>query len=312
MKTNRILQTLDYEEAIVHDVQAGIPISLERVLLVISGLRTDKEIQSYQTKIDDIFHHFLSKCNKDGLLTRTEAPLYLHRRIAQCLFEYLWNSKPKRFGEHFLLTDVIDAQLSPDLHHPVGTCIGLTCLFSVLGLRAGLNLSVLMDSEHLLSRLNLGDHTIDIDHTDPQGFDCRNCEDFFEFSLPALAANVLNSRGMQNERSGQLAAAKKDYQKAVRVNPDYANAYNNRGNMIFLDEDMEGAIADYDAAIRLNSSFCEAYCNRGMAKQRLGRHDEARLDYNTAISLNSAYTDARTCVQLLDDAERDTQCFRQG
>ena len=71
--------------------------------------------------------------------------------------------------------------------------------------------------------------------------------------------------------------------------------------MRFRGEDIEGAIVDYDDAIRLNPCFCEAYCNRGMAKQKLGRYDEARLDYNMAMGTNSGYTDARRCVQLLDE-----------
>ena len=225
--------------------------------------------------------------------------------LQKCLFEYLWISKPKRFGEYFLLTDVIDAQLNSDVQHLVGTCVGLTSLYSVLGLRAGLNLSLMVASDHLLSRLNMGQQTIDIDHTDPQGFDCRKSEGFREFPLLTLTANVLNSRGLRNESNGRFEAAKEDYQKAVLVNPEYANAFNNRGNMRLRDEDIEGAIADYTEAIRLNPCFCEAYCNRGMAKQRLGRYDEARQDYRMAMSTDSEYSDASKCLQLLDDIEHD-------
>jgi len=301
MRASIDLQTLDYEETILHDIRDGILISLEKVLLVLSGLKTNEEISCYQHKIDDLVGRFQNKCSKENPLNHSKLPLYLHRSISQCLFEYLWTSKPKRFGGYFLLTDVIDAQLNPDVHSSVGTCVGLTSLFSVLGLRAGLHLSLLMDSEHLLSRLRVGEQMIDIDHTDPQGFNCRNCQDFSEFPVLMLAANVLNCRGLRNERNGKFIAAKEDYQKAILVNPYYANAYNNRGNMTLLGEDVEGAIVDYDEAIRLNPSFCEAYCNRGMAKQKLGRYDEARLDYNMAMRMNSDYTDARKCVRLLDE-----------
>jgi tetratricopeptide (TPR) repeat protein len=227
--------------------------------------------------------------------------------LAQCLFEYLWNSKPKRFGEDFLLTDVVDAQLNPDVHSVVGTCVGLTSLYSVLGLRAGLNLTLLLASDHLLSRLRVGQQSIDIDHTDPQGFDCRNCTEFREFPLITLFANVLNSRGLRNETRGQAAAAKADYDKAILVNPAYANAINNRGNLRFREGDLEGAIADYTEAIRLSPGFCEAYCNRGMAKHRLGRYDEARRDYHLAMSTNEDYADARACLQVLDDTEHPSR-----
>ena len=294
------LKILDHEETILRDIKDGTVGSIEKVLLVLSGLKTDEEIRSYQYKIDDIFGRFLNKCGGNGFSVRSKPPAYLHRTIANRIFEYLWNSKPKRFGEYFLLTDVVDAQLDPDLNRLVGTCVGLTSLYSVLALRAGLNLSLLADLGHLLSRLRVGDQAIDIDHTDPQGFDCRTGEDFREFPLPALIANVLNSRGLRNERSGHFADAKADYRKAIMVNPEYANGYNNRGNMRVRDEDIDGAIADYTEAIKLNPGFCEAYCNRGMALQRLGRYNEAREDYNIAIGANPDYGDAGKCLLLLD------------
>jgi tetratricopeptide (TPR) repeat protein len=297
------LQTLDHEATILRDIKDGTPVSLERALLVLSGLKTDAEIRSYQNKIDDVFDRFLNRCNHKIPSDQLRPPAYLHRSMAKWLFDYLWNSKPKRFGEHYLLTDVVDAQLNSDVECLIGTCVGLTSLYSVLGLRAGLDLSLLVTSEHLLSRLRVGQQTTDIDHTDPQGFDCRNCEDLREFPLLTLTANVLNSRGLSSESRGEIAAAKADYQKALLINPKYANAFNNRGNMKFWDADIDGAMADYTEAIRLDPGFCEAYCNRGLAKHRLGRYAEARQDQIMAMGINAEYSDARTCLQLLDDIE---------
>jgi tetratricopeptide (TPR) repeat protein len=301
MRANVNLHALDHEETMLRDIKGGTPDSLERALLVLSGLKTEAAIRSYQHKIDDIFGRFLKKCDHKSLSEWSKPPAYLHRPLAKCLFEYLWKSKPKRFGQSFLLTEVVDAQLDSNVNRLVGTCVGLTSLYSVLGLRAGLDLSLLVALDHLLSRLRVGQQAIDMDQTDPQGFACRNGDGFREFPLLTLTANVLNSRGLRNEKSGRFLAAKADYQKAIWVNPEYANAYNNRGNMRFWDEDIEGAIADYTEAIRLNPCFCEAYCNRGMANHRLGRYDEARQDYDMAVSTNSEYSDARRCLQLLDD-----------
>jgi len=306
------LETLDYEESIIRDIKNGTQVSLERALLVLSGLKTDVQIQYYQFRIDDIFSRFLMKCDIESSAELSMPPSYLHQSIAKCLFDYFWSSKPKRFGDSFLLTEVVDAQLDSDVNRLVGTCVGLTSLYSVLALRVGLDLSLLAASDHLLNRLRVGQQTLDIDHTDPQGFDCRNCEDFRELPLLNLTANVLNSRGLKKEETGEFTAAKADYQKAVLVDPEYANARNNRGNMRFRDEDIEGAIADYTEAIRLNPYFCEAYCNRGIARQKLGRYDEARQDFNSAVSTDSEYSDARKCLQLLDDFEYTKPATEKG
>lgn len=293
------------EGPLIRDIRNGAPVSLEWALLVLSGLETDGAIQSCQEKIAKIFGRFLERSAYPYLPFR-KAPPYLHREIAKSLFDYLWNSKPRRFGEYFLLTDVVDAQLDPDVNRPVGTCIGLTSLYSVLGLRAGLELSLLLNSQHLLNRLRVGGQTIDIDQTDPQGFDCTVGNGFREFPLPMLAANVLNSRGLKSETDGRLEAAKADFDKAILVNREYANALNNRGNMKLGVKDIEGAVSDYNEAIRLDPSFCEAYCNRGIAHHILGRLDEARRDYNRSICANSEYGDARRCLRILDEIEQDS------
>ncbi len=281
----------------------GMVVSIERTLLVLSGLEAEQDLHSYECKIEDIFARFLKKCNLTHFSDPSNPPLYLHRDIAECLFQYLWNSKPKRFGDHFLLADVIDAQLDANISHAVGTCIGLTSLYSVLGLRAGLNLSLLVNADHMLSRLRVGRESLDMDHTDPQGFDCRSSSEFRELPLWTLAANVLNSRGLRHEMSGRFQDARADYERAIAVNPDYANAYNNRGNMRFRDADLQGAVADYTDALRLDPTFAEAHCNRGMAWQKLERYKEARDDYTRALSLDSGYGDAMRCLELLDEIE---------
>ncbi len=77
--------------------------------------------------------------------------------------------------------------------------------------------------------------------------------------------------------------------KAIRLNPDYAEAYYNRGNAKNALGRHDDAIADYDEAIRLNPDDAEAYNNRGNVKNALGRHDDAIADYDEAIRLNPDY-----------------------
>lgn len=290
----------DPEHRLLQQLRDGSIRVLERALLELSGLKTLSDLSAYRLKIGVLFSRFLDRHDHGWFLGQRRPPGYLHREIAQSLFEYLWTSKPRRFGEHFLLADVVDAQMSPDPHLPVGTCVGLTSLFSVLALRGGLHLSLLASPEHLMSRLRVGEEVIDMDHTDPQGFDCRGASGMREYSLPLLTASVLNCRGLKQEASGSRSAARSDYEKALWVHPDYANGWNNRGNMKFWEGDMAGAIEDYTEAVRLEPCFAEAYCNRGMTRQRMGRHAEARRDYLAALRVKPEYPDARQCLDSLD------------
>lgn len=281
-------------EALLRD---PAPALFERALLVLAGLASDQEIQAYQNKIDRVYRYFLDKCKRHQPVAAGPLPLYRHLSVARCLFEHLWNSKPQRFGDRYQLTEVIDAQLHADLRRPVGNCVGLTALYSVLGLRIGLNLSVLATSAHVLSRLRIGHRTIDLEHTDPDGFDCRVGAEFVEFPVSLLSAHVLNSRGLNREKEGRFAAAGADFCKAIRINPDYANAFNNRGNVRGREGDLAGAIADYTEAIRLNPLIYEAYCNRGIARMRIGKTREAQADFRATLAIHPDYGDARMYLE---------------
>ena len=70
----------------------------------------------------------------------------------------------------------------------------------------------------------------------------------------------------------------------------------------------EDAIADYDEAIRLKPDFAEAYYNRGFAKAALGRNDGTREDLETALELAQNANDTDLVVevkQLLRDLDAD-------
>jgi tetratricopeptide (TPR) repeat protein len=284
---------MDLEEKLIQDIRAGKTVSLERGLLVISGLQTEGEIETYTQKLDQIYNGFIERLTSKSPLSPASTRKYMTRSMAKWLFEYLWNTKPRRCNSNYLLADVIDAQLNPDIHHKVGSCVGLTSLYTVLGLRKGLDLTVLVSDSHVVNRLRVDDTTDTIDNTDPQGFNCSiKEEEFLEHPPVKLMANALNCRGMEKERAKNLSEAKEDYDKAIEINPDYASPYNNRGNVKSKQGDYTGAVKDYDRAIELSWQFVEAHCNRGIAKENLADFTGALEDFDRAIELNSEYVDA--------------------
>ena len=105
-------------------------------------------------------------------------------------------------------------------------------------------------------------------------------------------ADAYNNRGNAKNNLGDYNAAVADYNEAIRLNPKYANAYNNRGNAKSNLGDHTAAVADYDESIRLNPKNAIAYNNRSVAKTRLGEHTAAIADYDEAIKLNPEYAQA--------------------
>jgi protein O-mannosyl-transferase len=83
-----------------------------------------------------------------------------------------------------------------------------------------------------------------------------------------------------------------DYNKAIELQPLYAEAYNNRGVLFRAQKKYDEALKDYDTAIKLNPKYSEAYNNRGNLFENLKKFDDALKNYNKAIGLNPKYADA--------------------
>ena len=85
--------------------------------------------------------------------------------------------------------------------------------------------------------------------------------------------------------------ALKDFDEAVRLDPQDAQAYNNRGAVYAELGDYPQAIADFSSAIALQPSFVPAYLNRGHSYHEIGDATNARANYHEAIRLNLSAAD---------------------
>ena len=105
-------------------------------------------------------------------------------------------------------------------------------------------------------------------------------------------ADAYNNRGFAYEQLGNHQEAIKDYSKAIELDPQFAMAYNNRGNVYDDLGDYHHAISDYNKAIELDPQFAMAYYNRGLSYHRKKQYDKALEDFNKAIILDP--NDAKT------------------
>jgi tetratricopeptide (TPR) repeat protein/S1-C subfamily serine protease len=105
-------------------------------------------------------------------------------------------------------------------------------------------------------------------------------------------AQAYNNRGIVRDDLGDKQGAIDDYNQAIKINPNYAQAYYNRGNVRDDLGDKQGAIDDYNLAIKINPNYAQAYYNRGIVRDDLGDKQGAIDDYNLAIKINPNYAQA--------------------
>ena len=93
-------------------------------------------------------------------------------------------------------------------------------------------------------------------------------------------------QGEDKREKGDYRAAIVAYNRAIQLNPNYAEAYNNRGGVRSSLGDKQGAIADFNEALRINPNDADAYSNRGVVRSSLGDNQGAIADYNQALRIN--------------------------
>jgi lipoprotein NlpI len=79
--------------------------------------------------------------------------------------------------------------------------------------------------------------------------------------------------------------ALQDFDEALRLRPDYADAYSSRAAIYNAIGDADKALADLDAAIRIQPRLRGAYLNRGAVLLAKGEIDRAIADFDSAIRL---------------------------
>jgi len=102
-------------------------------------------------------------------------------------------------------------------------------------------------------------------------------------------AEAYYNRGLAHKALGNVGQAIADYSQAIRIKPNLVEAYNNRGNAYGESGDCTLALMDFNAALEINPSFAEAFMNRGNAYNCLGNYQQAIEDYGRAIEKKPDY-----------------------
>ena len=105
----------------------------------------------------------------------------------------------------------------------------------------------------------------------------------------AVAPEEYLQRGITFYRKGESDHAILNFDRAIKIEPDYAEAYLYRGLTYVDKNDADKAIEDYNKAIDINPKNEEAYFVRGRAYFAKGSTDQAISDYNKALEINPKY-----------------------
>ena len=99
-------------------------------------------------------------------------------------------------------------------------------------------------------------------------------------------AEAYNEQGNALNELKKLEEAIKSYNNAININPKYADAYYNKGLVFHELKKLESAVQNYDKAIKINPKHIMSHNNKGFALQQLKKVDASLKSYDEAYKIN--------------------------
>ena len=93
------------------------------------------------------------------------------------------------------------------------------------------------------------------------------------------------NRGTARYDLGDKQAAIVDYNQAIIIDPNHADAYYGSGATRYDLGDKQAAITDFQEAIIIDTNYAKAYYGRGLARSDLGDKQAAITDFQEAAKL---------------------------
>jgi len=124
--------------------------------------------------------------------------------------------------------------------------------------------------------------------------------------IEALVKDFPNSPILYNIRAscykanGQIDASIKDYEKAVTLKPDYAEAYYNLGITLRELGQLDAALNSYEKALAIKHEYPEAHNNLGSVLLDLGSLDSATDHFEWALAFKPNYPEAHNNLGVVE------------
>jgi tetratricopeptide (TPR) repeat protein len=112
-------------------------------------------------------------------------------------------------------------------------------------------------------------------------------------------AILLNKIGIAYHQMLQLDLAKKHYEKALKINPKYAEAINNLGTVHYAQKSYRRAVSQYNKALRITPNSASIYSNLGTAQFARKKYKEASEAYEHALRLDPEVFEHRSSQGVL-------------
>ena len=110
-----------------------------------------------------------------------------------------------------------------------------------------------------------------------------------KYSKSSILFNILGAVLAEQNKPQE---ALENYNKSIKINPNYTQAYNNLGVCLYRLGKINEAIQCYQKAIEIEPNHADAHNNLGAAFKELGEHEKSMACFQKAIEIHPNHADA--------------------
>ncbi|QQS31757.1 MAG: tetratricopeptide repeat protein [Acidobacteriota bacterium] len=118
-------------------------------------------------------------------------------------------------------------------------------------------------------------------------------------------ADESKAKGDEHQQAGRHNDAIKEYDTAIKSDPNNAETYIKRANSKLAKNDVAGALKDLDKAIELKPGNKEWHQKRAETREKAGDSNGAVADYNSIIAIDPRNVEALTAIIRIHGANRN-------
>ena len=104
--------------------------------------------------------------------------------------------------------------------------------------------------------------------------------------------DMIMERAVDAQTVGEFDTARALYDRAIMIDPDYAEAWSRRASLFLNDENFPEALRDLNEALRLEPRHFGAWAGLGIMMETMGAEKEALAAYRQALDIYPFMTQA--------------------
>ncbi len=99
------------------------------------------------------------------------------------------------------------------------------------------------------------------------------------------------------EKTGNVERAKKEYRRIIVDSPEYSDAFLNMGLLLLEQDSAAAARRNFDLAVEVDPLFIKAFYFRGLASEKLKDWDAAERDFEQVTKMQPSWQEAKDALE---------------